>query len=70
LGFGGDIDLEGLIKDGDPSLIGFIILKAKKFTDYFNPDKVRLGRYVDFDSLQSYGIRDMFASLELFVFLK
>ena len=38
--------------------------------DYFNPDKVRLGRYLDFDSLQAYGIGDMFSSTRLFVFLK
>ena len=39
LDFGDDIDLEGLIKEGDPSLNGSISLKAQKFMDYFNPEK-------------------------------
>ena len=30
LDFGGDIDQEGLIKEGDPSLNGYISIKAKR----------------------------------------
>ena len=44
LDFGDDIDLKGLIKEGDPALTCFISLKAKKFMDYFNPNKLHLGR--------------------------
>ena len=70
LDFRGDIDLKGLIKVGDPTVDGFISSKVKKFMDLFNPDKVHLERYVDFDSLRGYGTGDMCTGLGLFVFLK
>jgi len=38
---------------------GFISPKAKKFMDFFNPKKVHLGRYIDFNSLRAYGIGDV-----------
>ena len=62
--------MKGLIKEGDPGPNGFISLKARRFMDYFKPDKVCLERHADFDSLNEYEIGDIFASLGLFVFLK
>ena len=70
MNFGGNIDLDGLVKKGDSTLGGFISLKAKKFMECFNPKKAYFGGYLDFDSLGAYGIGDIFARLGLYVFLK
>ena len=48
LDLGGNIDLDGVIKEGDPSLGGFISMKAKNFMASFNLDKFLLGIYLKF----------------------